>query len=216
MKKIYPSLIAAKLLEAKQEIEKLEQYCAGFHLDVMDNHFVPNLTFGASFVNEVARVTTKQLFVHLMIDNPFEFLDQVKLKKGDILSIQYASMQDIPHMLNAIKKKDLLVSIAINPDISLEKIYPYIKTLDQVVIMSVKAGFSGQSFIPETIKKARALVAYRQEYNLTFDICMDGGINSNNIQELAHLGVDSFVVGSGIFNTPDPLMELHKLNTLIN
>ncbi len=216
MKKVYPSLIAAKLLEIKQEVEKLEPYCAGFHLDVMDNHFVPNLTFGADFINEVTSITNKQLFVHLMIDNPFEFLNQINLKKGDIVSVQYASMQEIPRMLNTIKEKDLITSIAINPDIPLEKIYPYINTLDQVVIMSVKAGFSGQKFIPETKNKAHDLALYREENNLSFDICMDGGIDTDNIQKIAKIGVDSFVVGSRIFNSQNPIETLKELNRLID
>ena len=216
MKKIYLSLIAAKLLEIKKELTTFEPYCSGFHLDIMDNNFVPNLTFGADFVNEIVGFASKQLFVHLMIDNPREFIERLNMRSDDIISVQYASMDDPQSIMKAIRNKGLLTSIAINPDVPLEKIYPYIDTLDQVVIMSVKAGFSGQEFMPETVEKAKALIAYRQKHKLDFDIAMDGGINVGNIQSLAELGIDSFVVGSGVFDAPDPLATLKELQQLLD
>ncbi|MBT4856112.1 ribulose-phosphate 3-epimerase [bacterium] len=216
MKKIYLSLIAAKILEIKSELKKFEPYCSGFHLDVMDNHQVPNLTFGADFVNQIATVATKQLFIHLMIEDPNTFIQQLKIHNDDIIAFQLKSAQDPATVITTIKNKQLLSSIAINPDTPIKSIFPFINTLDQVLIMSVQAGFSGQDFIPECIEKARSLIQYRKDNNLTFEIAMDGGIDENNIKELANIGVDAFAIGSGIFDTPNPLATLKKLNALIN
>ena len=214
MPNIYLSLIAAKLLEIKKEFQKYEPYCSGFHLDVMDNNFVPHLTFGADFINEMATIAQKPLFVHLMLQDPLDFIDRLHMRTDDIVSVQLASTNDPQTIINAIRDKKVHSSIAINPDIPLDDIYPYIKTLDQVVLMSVKAGFSGQEFIPSVKEKAKALVQYKKDNNLTFDICMDGGINESNIEELTQIGVNSFVIGTGVFDTPDPLSTLKRLQKL--
>ncbi|TET05756.1 ribulose-phosphate 3-epimerase [Candidatus Dependentiae bacterium] len=212
---IYPSLIAADLLNLQEEIKKLDPYCQGYHLDIMDNHFVPNLTFGSAFVNAIAQVTYKKIWVQLLVDKPENWIDQFFLPIDSIITFHIESSQEIRRTIDHIKKKKWLPSIAINPKTEVEILFPYLDRLSQVLIMSVVPGFSGQEFLPDVISKVDRLVSYRQTSGLPFVISMDGGINKNNIRMLKEHGVDIFAVGSGIFKSEDPVATLKELNTLI-
>ena len=217
MIKIFPSILSANILNIEEEIRKLEPYCDGFHLDVMDFHFVPNMTFGPEFINKIAQVCSKQLFVHLMVDDPIKWLNILKLKKNDIFAFHYEATNEHEKIINLIHKQKWLASVAINPKTSIENIDQFANQIDQVLIMSVEPGFAGQPFIPDVFKKIEQISNFKIKNNLNFRIATDGGINKNNITELAKIGVNDFAISSGIFKCGNPinaLEELYKLTKL--
>ena len=209
--KIYPSLIAADPLHLGSIITSLEPHCNGFHIDVMDNHFVPNLTWGPFMINALARFTKKTLFVHIMADNPLTLVEKMTLRAGDIVSFHIESIKDFYSIEKVIKEKKLILSIAISPKTSLETSKSFLKVVDQVLLMSVNPGFSGQSFLAESTERLKLLYEYKQLNGLTFEIGMDGGITMQNIHSLVQLGCTSFAVGSAIFNASDPRAALKEL-----
>src|SRR5579872_5653893 len=210
MIRIYPSLMAANLLNLKQEIKRFESLCDGFHIDIMDNRFVPNITFGADIANAIGAATSNQLWVHLMIENPRDFLKKLSLPSQSIISFHAESTNEYKALIQDIKSKKWLASISIKPSTSIDKALPVIAYLDQVVIMSVEPGFAGQQFLAPTIEKIAPLVSYRKSKNLNFRIGMDGGINKENIQMLIDKGVDDFAIGSAFFSDPDWVKKLKK------
>lgn len=216
MADIFPSLIAGDLLNLQKEIKKLDPYVDGYHLDIMDNHFVPNLTWGPMFINAIAQATYRTLWVHLMVDNPMEWPDLLFLPPGSICTFHIESKKEIPKLIKQIKEKKWLASIAINPETSIEEIFPILNVFDQVLIMSVEPGFSGQAFLPKTTKKIEQLAAFRDTSNAQFHIGIDGGVNENNINMLAIKGVNDFAIASGIFDTENQIATLKKLKNLTN
>jgi ribulose-phosphate 3-epimerase len=213
MSAIYPSLISADQQNLAHIIKDLDPYVAGYHLDVMDNHFVPNLTWNAHAVNTIAQLTNHSAWVHLMVINPIDWIDTLTLKPHSIVSFHAEALHNSPtEIIAAIKKKGWHASVAINPNTSVESIFPLLPLVDQVLIMSVQPGFSGQSFIADVVDKLKPLIEYRTSHNVSFRIGMDGGINENNIEMLARNGVDDFAIASGIFAHPNPVAALELLN----
>jgi ribulose-phosphate 3-epimerase len=209
---IYPSLISGDILNLEQQIKILEPHCDGFHIDVMDWHFVPNLTWGPMFINAIDAITNKPLFVHLMIDNVYPFLDRLILQEHDIVSFHIESTSEIEKIIHRIKEKNWRSSVAIKPNTPLEETFSFLPMVDMVLLMSVQPGFSGQQFLPESIGRLESLVCYREQHNLSFKIAMDGGINQDNIKELAQKGVDQVGIASGIFDYEDPVKALKLLH----
>lgn len=212
---IFPSLISADLLNLEKEIKELDPYAYGYHLDIMDHHFVPNLTWGPAFIEAIARITQRTLWVHLMVDNPKIWVEKLTLPAGSIVSFHIETILKNSDLIEFIQKKRWQASIAISPKTNVEEIFSCLPTIDQVLIMSVEPGWSGQSFLTETVSKVETLTAYRQTHGLKFAIAMDGGISEKNIQELAHKGVDHFAVANAIFGKPDPAKALQELNALV-
>lgn len=208
--KIYPSLISSNLLNLENTITQLSPFCDGFHLDVMDNHFVPNLTVGFDLINQIATFTNKQLSVHLMVEQLLTVIERLKIGAKSIVAV-HVETTITDTLLETIKKQNWLISIAINPDTPLEKVYPWTYKVDQILLMSVMPGFSGQQFIPESIERLKKLAAYKKEHALHFDIAMDGGITKHIIAQLSFLGCNSFCVASAIFNMDDPVAALKGL-----
>lgn len=215
MKKIFPSLISADLLHLGDVIEAFNPICDGFHLDIMDNHFVPNLTFGADFANAIAAAAQKPTWIHLMVYNPAGFLDILKLTAGSTLTFHIENNSNIDQLISYIKEKKWRASIAINPKTALEEIFPYLDMVDQILIMSVEPGFSGQHFMHESVAKIAPLVQARMQKKLNFTIAMDGGIDASNIGFLAQSGVDEFGVAKAIFGAADPVEAYKKLKTIV-
>jgi ribulose-phosphate 3-epimerase len=209
--KIFPSLISADILNLEHEIKKLEPHCDGFHIDVMDWHFVPNLTWGPMFINAIAQKTTKPLFVHLMIEKSLEFLDLLALRNNDIVSFHIEESHDIKKMIKCIKEKRWRPNIAIKPKTPVEKFFPFSDMVDSILLMSVEPGFSGQHFLKSSTDRLIALTTYRTEHNLSFEIDMDGGINKENISMLVNHGVNSVAIAAGIFEHHDPVYALKEL-----
>lgn len=214
MFEIWPSLISANLLDLKDVMHQLDPYCAGYHLDIMDNHFVPNLTWGAQFANAIAAHTKKPVWVHLMIDAPELFLDRLKLPKESYISFHAETKSDINAIINEIKKKGWRPSLALNPETPIEAAFPFLEQLEQILIMSVNPGFSGQELIPSTLEKIVPLKHILQTRKLEMPIALDGGITRSNIKHIHGVGVDQFGMASGIFAHSNPAEELAHLYAL--
>lgn len=214
MAKIYPSLIAADLLNLQKDINRLDPHCEGYHIDVMDYHFVPNLTWGPAFIYAIARATEHKLWIHLMVDKPQLWIDNLSLSSGNTISFHFETIGEDIHLINHIQKKNCKVSVAIKPKTNVEEIFPLLNMIDQVLVMSVEPGFSGQAFLKDTTGKIEKLQAYRIANKLKFKIGVDGGINKDNLWDLKMKGVDDFAVAHAIFDTQDPVAALKELNKL--
>ncbi len=199
---IYPSLISSDLLNLQNTINILDPVVDGFHIDVMDDHFVPNLTWGPAFINAIAGASKKPLHVHLMVDNPAKWPSRLNLRSKDLLIFHYEAIdkKDIPALIEEIKNQGVKVGIAINPKTAISEIFEFLPNLDNVLIMSVQPGFSGQKFMLEVTEKILPLVEFRNKNNLKFKISMDGGIDKTNIKNLSDMGVEQFGVASAIFS----------------
>lgn len=214
MFEIWPSLISADLLDLKGVMHKLDPHCAGYHIDIMDNHFVPNLTWGAQFANAIAAHTRKPLWVHLMIDAPEVFLDKLKLPKGSYISFHVETRSNIHAILDKIKERGWSASLALKPETPIEEAFPFLEKLKQILIMSVNPGFSGQQLIPSTLEKIVPLKHILQTRRLEIPIAIDGGITRSNIEHIHALGVNQFGIASGIFAHSKPVEELAYLYAL--
>jgi len=214
MAQIFPSLTAADQLNLQRDVQLLEPYCDGFHLDVMDNHFVPNITWGADTVNAIAQLTNRNLWVHLMVTRPIDFFEKLTLKEHSIVTFHIETIGNNINIINRVKEKMLVPGIAVSPKTPVEEIFPLLDLVHHVTIMSVEPGFAGQQFLPSVLEKLERLIGYRQTSGLKFTIGMDGGINETNIADLTQRGVDVFGVASAIFGKPDPVAALKNLQKL--
>lgn len=192
-------------------IEQLEPYSAGFHIDIMDNHFVPNLTWGAAMTNAIAKTTKKPLWIHLMVDDPTTWIDKFITPQDSIITIHIESQGNIKDVLQNIKKKDLKAGLAINPNTTLESINDYLPIIDQLLIMSVEPGFSGQKFIENSIKKVEKAVQLKNEHNYNYKVALDGGIDKNKIQLLKNKEITDFAVGSALFKQHNIIEAIKQL-----
>lgn len=211
--KIYPSLISGDLLNLEQQIKSLEPHCAGFHLDVMDFHFVPNLTWGPDFINAIRAVTQQQVWVDLLVDQPLPYLERLKLRSGDIVSIHYESMYDT-NIFYQLHIKGWKASLALDPKTPIEVIIPFLDVIDHVLLMSVVPGFSGQEFVYESVEKLKKLHLLREEHEAEFTIGMDGGLNATTLPLVLPYGIDTVAIASGIFSAKNPLEALKKFGEL--
>jgi len=211
--KVYPSLISSNLLNLQQDIKTFEPHCDGFHLDVVDFSFAPNLTWGPAFINAIRTASKKQLFVHLMVNYPERYLDILQLYAGDIFAFHIESITtfEVKQLIAEIKKRRLQVCIALKPETIIEEVTPYKDSIDHLLIMSVQPGYSGQEFLPETLQKLEELKAFKAKHRLALNIAVDGGITTDLIPTLRELGVDYIAAASAIFNTTDPLLALKNL-----
>lgn len=207
---IYPSLMAADQLHLEDEIQLLEHHCAGFHLDVMDNCFVQNSALAINTVNEIAK-KTKLVWVHLMVEKPDIFYAKLFLPTGSLVSFHIESEIDVLEFVKIIREKKQRVSVAISPKTPVEAIVPFLNIVDQILVMSVDPGFSGQPFLESSFDKITQLVAHRQKQNNYFRIGVDGGIDVTHIKKLVAMGVDDYAIGSAIFKHKDCVAALHEL-----
>ncbi len=207
MIEIFPSLISADILSLKNVIDLLDPHVDGYHLDVMDFHFVPNLTFGPAVVNAIAGVTERPLHVHLMVDKPAQWLDVLTLRSRDVLVFHYEATKQHMQLIDAIKGKGYKVGIAINPDTPPDSVLEFLPHLDQVLVMSVQPGFSGQKFMPQVMEKLPKLSGTT--------IAMDGGIGPDNIAILKQKGVTQFGIASAIFDSSDPVQAIRDLRAIV-
>lgn len=199
---IAPSLLAADFSDLKSEISRVEEAGANYlHLDVMDGHFVPNITFGADVISSIRRHTQLFFDVHLMISDPMRYVDDFIRAGADIITFHYESVENPLEVLRAIKAKDIKCGIAISPNTPAEVLYPFVGEADMLLIMTVEPGFGGQSLIPECLDKATLLRRYANSKGVKIDIEADGGINADNAGRVIASGVNIIVAGSAIFRT---------------
>lgn len=198
--KIAPSVLSADYANFETELKKLEASGAEYaHLDVMDGHFVPNISFGAGVVASM-RPHSKMVFdCHLMVSNPEHHIEEFARAGADIISIHVEATPHIHGALQKIRAAGVKPSVVINPGTPVEAIKNVLNLVDQVLVMTVNPGFGGQAFLPETMDKIRELVVLREVNELNFDIEIDGGIDDKTIQIAREAGANVFVAGSYVF-----------------
>jgi ribulose-phosphate 3-epimerase len=205
--KLAPSILAADLFNYQQWMKQIEAAkCEFLHFDVMDGHFVPNLTFGPPFIAQVRKLTTVPFDVHLMVKNPEDYLAPLAELGVELLSFHIEAERFSPRLLKRVQDYGMLASIAINPQTPLTAIEDVLPLLDNVMIMTVDPGFYGQPFIETMFHKLEKLHAYREDRELVFSIEVDGGVSEDNLETLRQLGVDMVVAGKAFFQAKDPVL----------
>lgn len=198
---VAPSILSANFGKLDEEIQAIcEADCDFIHIDVMDGHFVPNLTMGPIIVESVAKVTTKPLDIHLMVQNNNFFVDLFAPLKPKFLSFHIEEEKHANRLVQKIRDYGISPAIVLNPHTNLQSIAYLIEYVDMVLLMSVNPGFGGQKFIPNTFDKIKALKDMIESLNPNCLIEVDGGVSDKNIMELKKCGVDIVVAGSYIFS----------------
>jgi len=216
MKYIAPSILSADFSKLGDEIQSVEKAGADWiHVDVMDGHFVPNITIGPLVVKAARRITSLPLDVHLMIENPDRYIEDFAKAGADLISVQVEACIHLNRTIQLIKSLDLRAGVVLNPATPLSAIEWILEDVDFVMIMSVNPGFGGQKFIPNSIDRVRALRKMIQEQGLSILIEIDGGVNEKTIKNSSDAGVDVFVAGSAIFKSPDYKETISKFKELI-
>lgn len=212
-KKISPSLLSANFSNIEKEIKMLEKGGAHLlHIDVMDGHFVPNITMGPFIISAIKKVSTIPLDVHLMIENPGDYVDDFIDAGADYLTVHVEATAHLHRVLQKIKARGIKAGVSLNPHTPLSAIEEVLPDLDLILIMSVNPGFGGQSFIPNTLDKLQRLQKMLKEKNAEhIEIEVDGGIKLDNIKEVSDAGCDIFVSGSGIFGAENPPEMIQKM-----
>ena len=212
MKRIAPSILSADLAHLADEVQEVTEAGADWiHVDVMDGHFVPNITIGPVVIRALKKVVSIPLDVHLMIENADLYLDAFIEAGADILTVQVEACTHLHRTVNAIKERGIQTGVALNPATPLKSLEYILPDLDLVMIMTVNPGFGGQEFIPTMLPKIEQLKRIITERKLKVEIEVDGGIKVENIGDLARRGGDIFVAGSGIFGTPDRSETIRKM-----
>ena len=201
---IAPSILAADLGCLADEVRRVESAGADWiHIDVMDGHFVPNLTMGPAIVEAVRRVTKLPLDVHLMLTNPLDMVEAFAKAGADYISVHREVVEDVGAALDHIESFGKKAALVINPDTPVETVSPYISRAAMILVMSVHPGFAGQSFIPAALPKLERLRDLKQRTRSSCLLEIDGGIKVDNIAQAVRAGADVVVAGSGVFATPD-------------
>ena len=212
MIKIAPSLLASDFSKVGEEIIKVEKAGADMiHIDVMDGHFVPNITIGPPVIKSLRKITHLPFDVHLMIENPDMYIDNFIDAGADILSVHVECCPHLHRIIQRIRQRGVKAAVAVNPATSLSMIECILRDVDMVLLMTVNPGFGGQTFIDEVTEKVRELRKIAVKKGITIDIEVDGGIDPSNIYRITEAGANVIVTGSTVFNAPDTLEIIRSL-----
>ena len=199
--KISPSILSCNFNRLGEEIESLEKACADLiHIDVMDGHFVPNITIGPGVIKKIRPLTKIPFDVHLMISPVDNFIEDFANAGSDIITIHPEATKDLKKSIKLIKKFNKKVGISLNPNSEIILVEPYLNDIDLILVMSVNPGFAGQKFKPEVLKKLEKIKKIIVSKNLKIDLEIDGGINFQNSMDAKNAGANILVSGSTIFN----------------
>jgi ribulose-phosphate 3-epimerase len=212
VKKIAPSILSADFSRLADEVRAVEKAGADvIHVDVMDGHFVPNITIGPLVVQGLKKLTSLPLDVHLMIENPERYVEVFAQAGSDWITIHAEVCPNLKRMIRKVRQLNARPGIVLKPATPLKKLFPVLDDIDLVLIMSVNPGFGGQSFIPATLKKIERLRKIVDQNRYPLEIEVDGGVKVENIREVSMAGGDIFVVGTGIFKTENYEETIRKL-----
>ncbi len=205
MVQIVPSILSADFARLGEDIAKVERGGARMlHVDVMDGHFVPNLTLGPPVVKSIRKITALTLDIHLMISDPDTYAPIFIDAGADQVSVHYEAATHLDRTLRLIQSHGARAGVVLNPATPVALLEDVIDVLDYVLVMSVNPGFGGQEFIPNSLKKIRQLDRIRRERRLDFAIEIDGGVSHDNVESIVQAGCNWLVAGSHVFNSADP------------
>jgi ribulose-phosphate 3-epimerase len=212
-----PSILAANFLTLKDDIQKtLDAGVRWIHCDIMDGHFVPNISYGPGIVKQVSTISDEAFIdVHLMIENPDFYVEDFVNAGTDLIAVHYEACPHLHRSIQKIKSLGVMAGVAVNPATSLYNIEPILAEVDMVVLMSVNPGFGGQSFIESTYDRLQELVDVRESGNHSFLIQVDGGVNLKNIAAVKEAGADVLVAGSSVFKAEDIGARVKELTELL-
>jgi ribulose-phosphate 3-epimerase len=215
MIEILPSILAADFARLAEEIERVEEGGAKIiHVDVMDGHFVPNISLGPPVLASIRKITKLKLDVHLMISDPDKYAPAFIQAGADHVLVHQETCPHLDGTLRTIQKEGALAGVVLNPATPVSTLEDVLELADYVLIMSVNPGFGGQRFIPHALNKVRQLDSMRREAHLALPIEIDGGITKENLADAVRAGCDWIVTGSSIFHTPDPAATVREMQKI--
>ncbi len=201
---IAPSILAADFSRLGDEVKAVEQAGADWiHIDVMDGHFVPNITIGPAVVESIRKVTELPLDVHLMIENADNYIGEFISAGADIITVHFEACKHLNRTIQLIKEQNIKAGVVLNPATPLSSLEEMLHEIDMVLLMSVNPGFGGQKFIPSILDKIQNLSEVMSHYENPIELQVDGGINSENVGDIKQAGASVLVAGSAIFNSKD-------------
>ena len=199
---ISPSVLSANFTNLVDDIRIVEELgVSRLHLDVMDGHFVPNLTFGSFIIKQIRSITKLHLETHLMIENPHLYIEKYAEVGSDTIIVHEEASKDLESDLKLIRSSNVKSGVAINPDTDIKKIDKYLKYIDYILIMSVFPGFGGQKFIDDTLEKMSYAVSLKNKYDIVVGV--DGGVNLDTIKRVYETGIDVSIIGSALYGAED-------------
>lgn len=212
MYKIAPSILSADFAKLGEEIKDVEKAGADYiHIDVMDGHFVPNITIGPLIVEAIRPITSLPLDVHLMISNPDQYIQAFAKAGADIISVHVEACTHLHRTIQAIKDSGVKAGVVLNPATPAEMIEPILEDVDLVLVMTVNPGFGGQKFIHSTLPKLKKISTWIKERNLSVELEVDGGVNPETALLCTEAGATVLVAGSAVFNEIDRAKAIRAL-----
>lgn len=213
--RIYPSLLAADFAHLADDVARVEPLVDGLHVDVMDGHFVPNISFGLSVIEDL-RPHSKLFFdTHLMMNNADFYFEQFKTAGCDMVTVHIEVYPDPAPIAEKARKQGLKFGLTLNPPTPVAAVEPFIELVDNLLVMSVYPGFGGQQFIPESLEKVARVREIVDSHQLGADIQIDGGITPESARMARSAGADVFVAGTAIFQAPDPVEAVAALRAAV-
>lgn len=197
--KVAPSILTANFIRLEDEIKSIEKGSDYIHVDIMDGHFVPNISFGPTIAEQIGSITNLPMDIHLMVEQPLSWIDKVNFPTTEFITV-HAESHRYAESIKRIKYIGKKAGLSIKPSTSVELIKPYLKNLDLVLVMGVEPGYGGQLFIQTQLEKIKLLADLKKEHGYTYEIEVDGGINQSTSKQCKEAGATIVVAGTYIFN----------------